>query len=89
MPFGHVTGSACRSTSNASLAQALSALGGWVLQREQHVVHRLIGHLTEILTHDPDERVRVRMRMGVYGGKHRKSRTRHAHRRSAQRALDI
>src|SRR5664280_2584109 len=58
-------------------------------QRTQHVVHRLMGHLTEILTHDTDERVRVGMRMLVHRSQHRHPGTRHTQRSPAQQLLNI
>ena len=46
-------------------------------QCSQHVVDSLVGNLTEILTHDTNDRVRVGMRMVVHRGQHRNPRTRH------------
>ena len=58
-------------------------------QCPKHVVHGLMGHLAEVLTHDTDDRVRVGMRVRVYGGKHRQPRTRHPQSRSTQHSLVV
>lgn len=58
-------------------------------QRAQHVVDGLVGHLTEILTHDTDDRVRVGVRMVVHRGQHRYPRARHAESNPAQHALEV
>ncbi len=58
-------------------------------QRAQHVVDGLVGHLTEILAHDTDDRVRIGVRMVVHRGQHRYPRTRHTESNPAQHALEV
>jgi len=53
----------------------------------QHVVHGLLGHHPEILTHETDDRARIGVRMLVHRGQHRYPRTRDAQRSAAQHAL--
>src|SRR5450759_2583989 len=58
-------------------------------QRTQHVVHGLMGHFPEILTHDTDDRLRIGVRMLVYSGQHRPPGTGHTQRSPAQQLLNI
>ena len=58
-------------------------------QRPQHVVHGLLGDLTEVGTHDTEDRLRVGVRMLVHRGQHRYPRTRDPQRDCAQYPLQV
>ena len=58
-----------------------------VSQCSQHVVDGLRRHLSEILAHATDDRVRVGVRMLVHRSQHRYPRTRDTQRSPTQHAL--
>ena len=58
-------------------------------QRRQHVVHRLMRHLTEVATRGTDEEVRVGVRMLVHRPQHRYSSTRNPQTGLAQSGFEI
>lgn len=58
-------------------------------ERTQYVIHGLVRHLGKFVAHGTNNRVRVRMRVRVYGAKHRQPRPSHPERGPPQQPLQL